>query len=223
MPTLPNASLRTARAAVERGRKDDGVHSDEELDRLLARGKLGGPTRERVLERVLDRVAPRPSARRWAWASGIALASAAAVLLLVRPGAHDGFTAKGGAVDNGARVEATCLDGSASRCPSGGTLVFRVERADAGGFLVAYAIREGAPDDARIWYFPSDDGVLPELRRQSAPQVITRGVRLGPEHAPARYVVHTAIAARRLSRAEVLDPASRDVSRRGTFTFEVVP
>src|SRR5688572_13823291 len=57
---------------------DDSLHS------LLARGRLSGAQRERILERVLDEHAtPRRAARRWVVAASIALPAAALVALAI--------------------------------------------------------------------------------------------------------------------------------------------
>lgn len=200
------------------------TRTDEELDRLLARGRLGGAARERVLSRVLDKVAPawRSPAT---WALGLSLAGAAAAVLTVlnvrpTPGA---FTAKGGATATGPHLEVLCIDGSVARCPAGSTLVFRVEGAEKGAFLAAYAVREGDPEGARIWYFPSGDGFEPELPVGASPQIIPRGVRIGPEQAPGRYAVHLALAKAFLSREAALDAATPSVLARSTTTLEVTP
>src|ERR1700722_5199823 len=129
----------------------DPVRSDKDLDLLLARGHLSGAERERVLERVLDATAAkaRPAPRRaWGW-GGVAFvgAAAAAALLVVRSRPDERFTVKGGADTPGAaRVEVACIDGNAARCALGSMLVFRVEGAQEGGFLLAYARGGGAPD-----------------------------------------------------------------------------
>jgi hypothetical protein len=113
---------------------------DNELDRLLARGGLGGARRERVLDRLLaDRRRARRR-RRWLLVAPPLLAAAAALVLYLRP-AGDGFHSRGDG--GGPLVDVGCRDGAADRCPSGGTLVFRVDGAARGGYLVAWA--EQAP------------------------------------------------------------------------------
>src|SRR5689334_15873460 len=118
--------------------------SDAEIDRLLARGRLGGATRDKVLEDLLAEAAarePRPS--RWRlWLSALTLTAAgatAAILLLARPASDDErFRAKGA---GGATpvLEIACQGGTLEACPIGSTLVFGVLGAQASGRLHAYA------------------------------------------------------------------------------------
>jgi hypothetical protein len=55
-----------------------GPHTDDELDTLLANGRLGAATKDRI-EDALLRGAARPAARRrWQWLFAIAAAAAAA-------------------------------------------------------------------------------------------------------------------------------------------------
>ena len=63
-----------------------GEPSDDELDYLLSRGKLGGTQRERIFENVLAASGHRPvaSRRRWyLWGTAGALAATAVVVALL--------------------------------------------------------------------------------------------------------------------------------------------
>jgi hypothetical protein len=168
---------------------------DDDLDLLLARGRLGGPGREQVLRQTLDRAAPR---RRWLWVAPLtaACAAAAALLLVVRP---TEFRARG--VDGGALLEVTCADGARDRCRSGELLVFRVDGASTGGRLAAWAEPEGG--GARVWYFPTVEGALPQVAAQPGPQVLHEAVRIGAEQPPGSYVVHLLLLPAPLARAEI--------------------
>src|SRR5262249_49600660 len=130
-------------------RREDGSGqmNDDELDRLLARGRLGGPRHERVLGKIL---AERRWRRRMLWAAP-ALAMAAALVLILRP-PDGGFRARGGG--EGPVIQVTCKDGQLEACPKGGTLVFRVDGATAGNYLIAWA--EPVGGGSKIWYFAAN-------------------------------------------------------------------
>jgi hypothetical protein len=198
--------------------------SEDELDRLLARGRMGGPARERVLGRVLETTAPR-KARMASWAGVLAFVSAGAVaatVLLVRGHPDDSFTSKGGSAAVTPRVEVSCIDGDPSRCAMGSTLVFRAEDCEAGGYLAAFAERSGSTE--RLWYFPSsNDPTLPSIAAKAEPQVLPRGARIGPEHTPGRYVVTMILAKRQLTRDQIVDATSPDLLGRWTTPIEVTP
>jgi hypothetical protein len=202
--------------------------SDDELDRLLARGRMGAPARERVLGRVLEKAAPKKS-RMASWAGVFAFVSAGAVaaaLLLMQGHPEGTFTSKGGTAAATARVEASCIDGDPGRCPMGSTLVFRAEEcAEAckgGGYLAAFAERPGSTE--RIWYFPSsNDPSLPPVAAQAEPQVLARGARIGPEHTPGPYVVTMILLRRPLTREQIADAKGADEVRRWTTPMEVTP
>jgi hypothetical protein len=198
--------------------------SDEELDRLLSRGRMGAPDRQRVLGRVLDATAPKKS-RVAGWAGVFAFVSAGAVaaaVLLVRGRPDDAFTSKGSAGAATPRVEASCIDGDPSRCAAGSTIVFRAENCEAGGYLAAFAERAGSKD--RIWYFPSkSDPTLPQVPAAAEPRVLGRGARIGPEHTPGPYVVTMILLRHPLTREQIADGTSPDLLHRWTATIEVTP
>lgn len=155
---------------------------DNELDRLLAKGKLGGPRADKVLDRLMkERRAARRRRLAVIW-GGPLLAMAAVLVFMLRP-TSDGFRARGDG--EGPVIEVTCKDGSANRCPSGGTLVFRVDGAVAGGFLAAWA--EPAGGGKRVWYFAESSM---RLMSQPETQVIPVGVKLGPEQPAGVWEIH---------------------------------
>src|SRR5262245_40303432 len=96
--------------------------SDDEIDYLLAQGKVGGSQRRRILDAAL--AASRSGFRaRWrlklAWAAGgLAFATAAAVVLLIAHGPQDdpsSFHVKG---PGGAPlIVASCLGAQMNGCP----------------------------------------------------------------------------------------------------------
>jgi hypothetical protein len=193
--------------------------TDEELDFLLARGKMSGAAHERVLDEVLRRARPRRARWPLVGLGGAALAAAAAVALWVRAPQEDAFRAKGGAA--GPSFEAVCLGSGSSRCPVGDTLLFRVANVGSAGYVGAYATKEGSAE--RIWYFPDREGAEPEIRAVAEAQVVGRGVTLGPEHAPGRYVVHLIVTRGPAGRDALLAPRSADRVFETEATFEVTP
>src|SRR5262245_62127222 len=106
--------------------------SDDEIDRLLSRGKLGGSQRERILKAAL--AASREGFwARWrgklAWsAGGLVAATGAAALLLSLRAADDGassFQAKG--PGDAPLIVVSCLGAQVSACPRGSKVAFALE------------------------------------------------------------------------------------------------
>ena len=200
-------------------------HDEEELDRLLARGGLGGPGRERILARVLARVtgpARPPWQRPAAWLAFLGAASglaAAAVLLAPRLGSQE-FRAKGNAMPVGApMVELVCVGARLSSCPSGSTLLFAATNAPSQTRLAAYAEpREGGQ---RIWYF-SEETEMPAVGSdQPGTRPVARGIRLGPEHRPGAYVIRVLLVPQAVGRAALLQPRPPGAIADAKFTLEV--
>jgi len=212
--------------------------TDEQLEALLGRGRLGDRTRQRVLDDVLARVAgdagrrsapPRQS--RWRWRALLAMAAAGgAVAAVVTRGVPSssltdrGFRARGasaGATTAGAYVlDLGCSNGALDRCPLGSTLVFRAQIAPPGGYLLGYADPIFAGGQ-RIWYFAGPGAPL--LAPSDAPRMVARGVRLAAGHAPGAYAVHLLVARRPLREAEVLAPAADDVIATRVVRLVVAP
>jgi hypothetical protein len=162
--------------------------NDDELDHLLAKGKLGSPRAEKVMDKLLAE-RRRSRRRRLVMVWGGPMLAMAAVLVFMLRGSDGGFHARGDG--EGPVIEVTCKDGTADRCPAGGTLVFRVDGAIAGGFLAAWA--EPAGGGKRVWYFASG---APRLMAQPETQVVPFGVQLGPEQAPGVWEIHALVADR---------------------------
>jgi hypothetical protein len=196
--------------------------ADQELQRLLARGRLGGPGRERVLARVLQSAA-RPPARRWrVWIATLALATSgtAALVLMRRTPAGDEFTAKEGAKGKTGVLDLACVGGSSAACAVGSTLVFSAIGSSGPGYLAAYA--EPAAGGERIWYF-SADGESPAIPvSTSGTRPAPRGVRLGPEHAAGRYLVHVFLTEAPLARRALLEAKRPGLLAQATFPLTVV-
>ena len=182
--------------------------SDDDLDRLLARGGLGGPARERIFEKVAAAVTteapsrapaverrPAWSPRRWLLTLAVAAGGAAAALVLVVPPGErsggDGWTARG-AARPAVALDVACLEGTMQACPTGSTLVFSALGDAGAGYLTAHAQPRGG--GTRIWYF-SGQGDSPRLAPSAGgTRPATRGIRLGAEHQPGDYVVHIALS-----------------------------
>src|SRR5262245_3407590 len=107
--------------------------SDNEIDYLLSRGKLGGSQRERILEAALT------ASREGFWArwrgrfalsaGGLALAGATAILLLaVRTPTPDGpssFQVKG--PGDAPLITVSCLGAQVTACPVGSRVAFALQ------------------------------------------------------------------------------------------------
>jgi hypothetical protein len=177
--------------------------SDRHIDALLARGGLSGPEADRVLEAVLARRARRSWLRPWlAVGTGLGLAAAAVVLVIApfRAGPA-GFAPRGAGVE-GAVVEVACLGHSVAACPRGTTLLFAVRGGSPGGYLAAWAdpVRPGGE---RVWYFSADQETPLLQASTTSTQALSRGVRIGPEHAAGDYRLHVLLSDRPLSRGEL--------------------
>jgi hypothetical protein len=199
---------------------------DAELDALLARGRLSGPTRERVLANVLDQVQP-PRSRHWAKTAAFVLLPAAAALALfvgvgrwgsTLSGAHGeggGFEAKGTASDV-VHVDAACTGGPMLACPRGSRLVFHVQAGARPGYLAAYA--DPAAGGERVWYI-SAEGESPLVQSGT----LERAILIGPEHAADRYVIHALVSGRPLARAEAAQPKPAALLGADSFELRLVP
>jgi hypothetical protein len=195
---------------------------DEELQRLLARGRLGGPSRERVLERVLDRVAPaRPKRRPWLVPLVLAFGSGVAILVLVaRPRPDDArWGAKGGPTGQPVALEARC--GDAPACEPGATLMFSVFGAPTPGYLSAYSSRVGSGE--RVWYFSADTESPRVPASDQGTQPAGRGIVIGPEHTPGNYQVHLFLSTTPLTQAALLAGGDPRIVARAVVPISVVP
>ncbi|MDB4967299.1 MAG: hypothetical protein JWN44_2988 [Myxococcales bacterium] len=191
------------------------ARDDEEINRLLARGRTSGPERERILDRALGNTAKRRGGlTRWL---AVAL-PATAVVLLFFLWPRSAFTPKGPPATT--FLDVSCGDGAGATCRVGGTLLFHVGGATLGGALMAWA--DPANGGERIWYLPTGDGTAAAVSAAGSLQTLSRGVRLGPEHAPGRYVVHLVLARRALSRVEAVAPPAGDLLASSTVTVQVV-
>ena len=99
--------------------------------------------------------------------------------------------------------------------------MFHVGGATSGGMLMAWA--DPMNGGERIWYFPTGDGDTAPVAPAAAIQTLRRGVRIGSEHAPGKYLVHLVLARRPLSRSEALAAPAGDLLASSTVTIDVAP
>jgi hypothetical protein len=176
--------------------------NDDDIDRLLARGGLSGPQRERIFDEVHRTVGKR-KAFRWSRyaAFGAPLAIAAALALVLYPSHRlGGFAAKG---TQSSVVEVLCPDGALSACPLGSKLFFSIEGIVAPVFVHAYADPVGSGHE-RVWYFPTTNGAEPISVSPDQERLLKKAVVIGPEHGSGAYRIHVVLSTAPLSRDEVL-------------------
>lgn len=199
------------------------MSKDSELDRLLAKGRLSRPEKERILQEVLSSAAPARSVKRRPWmfagAFGFAVALVAAVVVWPKAPAPSEFRSKSaGAL--GPSVRAGCPSG----CSRGAKLLFETERLDAPLHLAAFSI---APDGARIWYFPAAGQLAPKVEPGRARAVFPKAARIGPEHKPGVYTVHLMLLSKPLTQRglqSVLQQKEQaEIVVRRTQMIEVAP
>ena len=193
------------------------ARDDDDLDRLLARGRLGGPTRDRILAGTLRAAEPRR--RMWSRWWAFALPATAAVLLGFVFWPRATFRPKGAPAAT--FLDVSCGAGPGQPCHPGDTLLFHAGGVSQSATLAAWAEPEGGGE--RIWYFPAADVATVVVTPATSMQTLRRGVRLGSEHAPGRYLVHLVLARRPLTRGQALAPSSGDVLATAIVPLEVTP
>jgi hypothetical protein len=196
---------------------------DDTLAFMLARGRLSGAQRDRILNLVLRRRASRPR-RWWLWVVGALTPMTAALALIVvaalrttetRP--QPAFAARGAA--DGPVVEARCLSRPKGICRRGDRLVFDVDGADRAAWLAAFA--EG-PSGARIWYFPGKRTPPPAVPAGGGHVVIGQAARIGDEHTVGRHRLHLLVLDQPADRA-ALESGQAPVVAETVVVLEVLP
>jgi hypothetical protein len=183
---------------------------NDEIDRLLARGRLGGPRHESIAARVIASSARRARPAAAPLAGAIAVGGLGAILLVGRLTSHgeDGFHSKGQSADK-ASLDLTCVGGSLGACPVGSTLMFSAGGMPEKAFLGAYADPDGPGQ--RIWYF-SARTEAPLLARGDGPmRPLRRGIRIGAEHTSRRYRVHVLLTGRPLDPGATTPPLAEAI------------
>jgi hypothetical protein len=180
--------------------------SKEELDRLLGRGAIGPSRRDAMLETILAQTrkqAPTQSRWRWVFVGLAALtATATALVLLVprwSPTVGSPFRSKGAPV-LAPTASLECLGGTLDACPVGSLLAIRVS--GTRGYVSAWA--EPARGGERIWYFSAESESPSVAVDPSSAGILTRAVKIGPEHAAGTYQVELRVTERPMSRVDLL-------------------
>jgi hypothetical protein len=200
--------------------------SDNELDYLLSRGKLGGSQRDQILHVALTASRKAVAAgwrRRVTWAAGsLALAACAVVLLVtVRRSGGDGpaaFQIKG--PGDAPLIVLSCLGGQLDGCPSGSKLAFALDGGrDQGGFFTSYAEPTGSGE--RIWYVTNES--VDAAGTDASLRVIRKAAVIGDEQPPGTYLVHSILSRRPVARNALATLTSADTLARVELELVVVP
>jgi hypothetical protein len=200
--------------------------SDDELDYLLSRGKLGGSQRDRVLKAALTASRDTIAAgwrRRIAWSAGsLAFATCAVVLLVtLRPSREEGpgaFQIKG--PGDAPLILLSCLGGQLDGCPSGSKLAFALDGGhDKGGFLTSYG--EPTSSGERIWYLSNE--AVDAAGADASLRVIRKAALIGEEQPPGIYRVQAILSRRPVARDELAKLTSVDTLARIDLELVVVP
>jgi hypothetical protein len=196
------------------------VDVSDDLDGLLARGRLSGPQRDRILERVLAKTKPsrRFRLKHVFLAAPVAAAAAASILLVSQFWNRADFSPKGGAASV---IEVTCSEGPLSACPIGSTLVFRFDEVSTPAYVQAYATPSSSGEGERVWYFPTSSVPAPQLTAKTSSELLRKAVVVGPEHSASAYQITVALSAEPLARDDLLRGGSQ-VLHRETIQLGVV-
>jgi hypothetical protein len=199
--------------------------SDDEIDYLLSRGKLGGSQRSRILKAALTASREGFWARwrrpfRWG-AGGLVLATGAAALVLGFRAPTDGaagFRAKG--PDEAPLITLACLGAMVTACPTGARLVFALDGGhDEGGFLTAYAEPTAAGE--RIWLLTNEPVAAPAA--DSPSRVVGKAALVGEGQPPGRYRVRAVLTRRPVAREALPALAAADTLARVEVELVVSP
>lgn len=195
---------------------------DNEIDLLLAAGRLTDAQRDQAFQRVMQTVSAetrsplsKPSFfRRLRWAL-LGSASLAVLALMFMQPQPSGLRAKGSG--GGASLpflSVECEAASLSGCPIGSRLLFR--SALQAGLVAAYA--EPADGQERIWYFAPEEPV--SLAQNSHETGYMRSsVIVGAEHRPGLYRVHLVQLSSSVARSALL---ARDENVIASRTVDLV-
>lgn len=179
-------------------------------ERLLARGRLSGRARERLLGEIL-RHPGVPGGRRRSWGIRLALfapaAAAAAVALFVGRG-HDDVRVKGA---GGPLVEIVCTAPAGAACQRAGKMLVRVQGLGEDAYLVAYLTARGEDAPERRWLSPptANERTL-RVPASASPQLLPRAVELAALP-PGAYDVHLRLVRQPLVRGQLGSPSDATV------------
>jgi hypothetical protein len=173
----------------------------DSIDRMLARGALSAPERERIFAKAYRGATFRPG--RYLLTAVPVAAAAFGLIVALRPIAPDASTFSAKGTGSTPRVDVECYPGTLAACPIGATLIFRPTGASGRAvFLHAYAepAQEGGE---RVWYWPAREGAPIRVEGASS-EPLSQAVRIGSEHAPGAYRVHLVWADAPLTREQLL-------------------
>lgn len=173
-----------------RGEED----ADRAIGRLLSgRARLSRPEHESIAARVLEataaEVVPASTSRsKWLWPTGLLLAAAAAVLLVVAlpDGADpvdpdpDPFTARGGS--EGPQLQLDCDPD----CTPGSQVVLEASDIGAYSHVAVFSFRD---DGVAIWYAPGDKGGTSVPLAPGTRTLLPFRIELDEAHSQGRYDV----------------------------------
>jgi hypothetical protein len=204
--------------------------SDDELDYLLSRGRLGGSQRDRILKTALGSSRDTVAAgwrRRIAWSAGtLAFATSAVVLLLTLGRSAEESAEQQQAVfrvkgpGDAPLIVMSCLGGRLDACPTGSKLAFALEGGrDKGGFLTSYA--EPASPRERIWYLTNES--VDAAGTDASLRVVRKAALIGETQPPGTYRVHAILSRRPVARDALAKLTSADALARVDLELVVVP
>jgi len=199
---------------------------DAQLDEILAKGSLGGPEYDRILQRVLDRTAPSPRQRSFrllGWLAVPAVAAAAGWLMFAGTSHPPEFTVKSGAGTAAGAIDAACSPSGPRVCRYGEALVFTVNAAIASGYLGAYAERVGDPAAARIWYFPAGGRSAPAVEAGTGTVAVPDAIQIGSEHEAGLYRVTAWISAQPIDQSQIGPAGPKVFVSRSDLELKIAP
>ncbi len=199
--------------------------SDDELDYLLSRGKLGGSQRARIFEAAVAGARGGFWTRcraKLAWsAGGLVLAGGVAAMLMTLHAEQEGgpsFRSKGST--DAALIGAFCLGAQLSACPAGSKLAFALEGGrDAGGFLTAYADPIGTGE--RVWYLTNEPAAA--AHADASRRLLTKGALIPEGQPPGSYRVHAIFSRDRLAREALVRVQAAQTLAKADFDLVVSP
>ncbi len=190
----------------------------DSIDRMLARGALSAPQRERIFAKAYRGATFRPA--RYLLTAVPVAAAALALIVTLRPMAPGSVTFSAKGAGSTPIVDVECYPGTLAACPIGATLIFRPTGASKRAvFLHAYA-EPALNGGERVWYWPAREAA-PIRLEESSSEPLAQAVRIGSEHAPGLYQVHLVWADAPLTREQVL-AGTESMLGRDTVSLTVV-
>lgn len=189
--------------------------SEDEIDRLLSRGRLGQRHKQKLLLGVLASVQASPHPRRrfrlrWPAFAALSVSGALAVVALwPRPPAETQTALQEkGAAERTPIIAMSCFGGSLGACPTGSRIAFWAEGgAKEPGWVTAYADPVGGGE--RVWYLTN--AALPGAAL------------IGQEQPRGRYEVRVVLTKHPVERVALARLPAADVVAHANFSLVVSP